>query len=514
MESRASSIQWPTAICATLGTWSYSFSWNTVTVALPDMKGAFSATNDQIAWVMIAFIVGSAAMTASIGWLSARFGRKQLFLFAIGGFTVSLIGCGAATTIEEEVVWRFVQGVTGAPLIALGQIITVNAFPANRYSMATSLWASGFVTGNVIAPYFGGILIDEFSWPWIFYINVPICVIVFITGLILVPSSPKEKQKLDWFGFFTLIVGVSLLQLFLARGERLDWFESTEVILLAAVSITLLYLFIAHTITGTDTFFDRGLFADFNFSLGQIYIFIIGAAIYMPLLLLPLMLAQIGDYPPLEVGKLVLSRGIGSIISLIVLSQIRDRMNPIPVIILGLVLNIIPAWEMAHWSTEIDAWDVRWTNFLSGVGTSCVWAPLNKIVLARLHGQRQDQGFAMFYLNFDIGYAIGTSAIVALYARYFQINHALLSENITPFNEVLKYPSVINSWSIEELGGLASLQTEVARQAAMIAYNNCFLACAIAMTLLVPAVFLFKNTWSQAEVKKLVQSERTAAKTD
>ncbi len=129
-----STSRWPTAICATLGTWSYSFTWNSVSVALPDMKGTFSATNDQIAWVMIAFIVGSAAMTASIGWLSSRFGRKQLFLFAIVGFTISLVGCGSATTIEEEVAWRFFQGVAGAPLIALGQMITVNSFPRNRYS--------------------------------------------------------------------------------------------------------------------------------------------------------------------------------------------------------------------------------------------------------------------------------------------------------------------------------------------------------------------------------------------
>jgi DHA2 family multidrug resistance protein len=493
--------RWPTAICATLGTWSYSFTWNTVSVALPDMKGAFSATNDQIAWVMIAFIVGSAAMTASIGWLSSRFGRKQLFLFAIAGFTISLIGCGSATTIEEEVVWRFFQGVSGAPLIALGQIITVNSFPPDRYSMATSFWALGFVSGNVIAPYAGGLLIDQYDWPWVFYINLPICIGVFIAGIVLIPNTAKTPRKLDWFGLLTLVVGVSLLQVMLARGERLDWFDSNEIILTSAFAITLIYLFVTHTVIGRDTFIDRSLFRDFNFSLGQVVIFVVGGAIYMPLLLLPLMLAQIGGYPPLEVGSLLFARGIGSVISLIILSQIRDRMDPRPLIVLGLLLNIIPAWEMAHWSPEILPWDVQWTNFLSGVGTSCIWAPLNRMVLARLKGKYQDQGFAMFYLNFDIGYAIGTSLIIGLYTRFLQINHALLSENITPFNEMLRYPSVVNAWSIHEMDGLAGLQSEVARQAAMIAYNNSFMACAIAMIILLPVVYLFNDNWS--EKKKL-----------
>ncbi len=489
---------WPTAICATLGSWVYSFTWNSVSVALPDMKGSFSATNDQIAWVMIAFIVGSAAMTASIGWLSARFGRKQMFLFAIGGFTVSLIGCGSATTLEQEVLWRFIQGVTGAPLIALGQLITVNSFPPNRYSMATSFWALGFVTGNVIAPVVAGLVIEQYSWPLIYYMNVPICIGVFIAGVVLVPATSKARQKLDWFGFLTLIIGVSLLQYMLARAERLDWFESNEILIITTLTLTLLYLFVVHTVTGKETFFDRGLFRNFNFSLGQFVIFIVGGAIYMPLLLLPLMLAQIGDFPPFEVGQLLLSRGVGSIISLIVLTQVREKIDPRPLIVFGLLCNILPAWEMAHWSIDIHPFDVQWTNFLSGVGTSCIWAPLNRMVLSNLKGKYQDQGFAMFYLNFDIGYAIGTSAIIGAHARLSQINHTLLSENIDRFNQVLLNPSTNNSWSIVDLNGIQALHTEVGRQATMIAYNNSFFICGALMALLIPAVYLFKNFWNNS----------------
>ncbi len=506
-ETNVTVSSWPTAICATLGTWVYSFTWNTVSVALPQMKGSFSATNDQIAWVMISFIVGSAGMTASIGWLSSRFGRKQVFLFAIGGFTLSLLGCATATTLEQEVLWRFFQGITGAPLIALGQIITVNAFPANRYTMATSFWALGFVSGNFIAPAVGGYLIDAYSWPWIFYVNVPVCIGILIAGVFLVPKTPKSEQKMDWFGFLTLVVGISILQYMLARGERLDWFDSSEIVITAIASLLLLYLFIVHTITGKNTFIDRGLFKNFNFSLGQVVIFIVGGAIYMPLLLLPLMLTQIGGYPPLEVGQLLFSRGAGSVLSLLILTQFKDRFDPRPLILFGLFCNILPAWEMAHWSTEIRPFDVRWTNFLSGVGTSCIWAPLNRMVLSKLKGKLQDQGFAMFYLNFDIGYAIGTSAIIGIHAKYAQINHALLSANIIPFNEVLRYPSFTRQWSIDELDGLMAVQSEVARQAGMIAYNNSFMICALCMIAMIPVVFLFHNNWSKSEHEQSPDSD-------
>ena len=497
--SVSSSRRWLVAVVATLGTWTYSFTWNTVSVALPHMKGTFSATNDQVAAVMISFIVGSAMMTASIGWLSGRFGRKQLFLFSAVGFLISLIGCGGSTTLETAVFWRFIQGVTGAPLIALGQIIAVNAFPPEKYSMATSFWALGFVTGNVVAPTVGGILIDSYDWPWIFYVNIPLCLLVIGFGIWLIPNTPKTKEKLDWLGFITLIAGVTALQYLLARGERLDWFESGEIILCTLTAATLLYLYVAHTCTAHNTFFHKSLFKDYNFMLGQFVIFVIGAAIYMPLLLLPLMLEQVAGYPPVEIGWLIMSRGVGSVIGLVLISQLRERMDPRPLMIVGLLCNIIPTWEMAHWSSTIVESEVMWTNFLAGIGSGLVWAPLNKMVLSKLKGNMQDQGFAMFYLNFDLGYAIGTSAIIGMHARHTQINHATLSENIVPYNEALQHPGTAINWPIDKIDGLLAIQDEVSRQAVMIAYNNSFYLCALLMVALIPLTYCFKNTWSTPE---------------
>ncbi|MEM7425407.1 MAG: DHA2 family efflux MFS transporter permease subunit [Pseudomonadota bacterium] len=489
--------RWAIAFCGTAGTWSYSFTWNSVGVALPDMKGTFAATNDQIAWVMIAFVVGGAAMTACIGWLAAQIGRKQLFILGLGGYTLSLVGCGAAQSLEAEVFWRFFQGLSGAPLLSLGQLIVVNAFPPDRYTQATAFWALGFVTGNVVAPAFGGYLIEHYGWAWIFFANIPLGLGVLYLAWFVVPETPKSPTRLDWIGFVSLIGGVAVLQYTLARAEHLDWFASWEIIIGTFVACLLLYIFIAHTFTAINTFVDRRLLSDRNFVLGMVMVFIMGAVIFLPLLLLPLMLQQIAGYPAIEIGNLLFVRGFGSIAGLILMTQIRDKVDPRPLILAGLFLTLLPSWRMAYWTADVLPFEVMWTNGAQGLGTSLLWAPLNRLVLSKLKGPLQDQGFALFYLTYDIGNAIGTAMIIGLHTRHSQTNHALLTENVTVFNELWRYTALRGNWSLADLEGLVAINSEIARQAAMIAYNNSFLLIAILTAASAPLLFMFRRDSSE-----------------
>ena len=480
-------------LCSTLGTAAYAFTWNSVSVALPHMQGAFSATTDQITWVMIAFVIGSAMTTASVGWFAARFGRRRVFLVATAGYTGTLLGCALATSLGEEVAWRFVQGAFGAALIPVGQAIAVNAFPPERHGQATSLWALGFVTANVISPTIAGTLIEEFGWPFIFYANLPVGAAVFLAAWFLVPGGTDTARRMDWFGFTTLIVGVGTLQLMLARGERLDWFDSTEIVIEALVAGIALWLLLIHTLTAKRSFIERALFHDRNFVLGQVFIFLIGSVLFLPLLLLPLLLQQIGGYSAIETGYLMLPRGLGSVIGLIIMSQIRDKYDPRPILCAGLLVTAYSTWEMGQWTVEIRAWDVAWASFIQGCATGAIWAPINTLTLSRLNKRIQDQGFALFYLNFDIGSAIGTAAIIGLHACQSQINRAVLSEHINPFNELTRYGPLSEIWSITETGGLAALELEVSRQATMIAYNNSFLVITLVLAALIPLVVLFRH---------------------
>ncbi len=426
-------------LVSTVGTATYSFTWYSVTVALPHMQGAFSSTTDQIAWVMISFIIGSAMMTASVGWLATRFGRRQMYLVAVGGYAVTLLGCAVSTSLEEMILWRFLQGFFGAATIPLGQTIAVNAFPPGRYGQATSLWAMGFVTANVVAPLVSGYLVEAFSWPWIFYVNIPVALAVFVGAWFLFPKTTGEKRHLDWLGFTTLIISVSLLQLCLARGERLDWFESTEIIIELSAVAVLFYICIIHSVTAKQPFLDRELFRDRNFVVGLTFVFLVGSVLFIPMLLMPLMLQQIAGYSPLETGQLLAPRGVGSVAGLILMSYVRVRFDMRPFLCVGLLLSAYAAWHVSTWTTEVQRFDVMLVNFLQGLATGPVWAPMNGLSLSRIGKRVQNQGFALFYLSFDVGNAIGTTVLIGLFGRLSQINHAVISESISPYSEGLRY---------------------------------------------------------------------------
>ena len=480
-------------LCATMCTAMFAFAWNSVTIALPYMQGAFSATTDQVAWVIIAYVIGSSVVTGCVGWLSATFGRRRIFLVSLIGFVVTLFGCGFSTSLWEEVFWRFAQGVIAAPLLPIGQSIAVSAFPRSRHTQATSLWALGFVSANVVSPVIGGLLIEYWGWPWIFFACVPIGIAGFVMAWFLVPVTETDRKPIDWLGFTSLVIGVGVLQLMLARGERLDWFASGEIMIEATIAAVALYVFIVHTITGKDTFIDGRLFLNRNFAMGQVFIFLIGSVMFLPLILLPLMLQLIGNYPALEIGYLMLPRGIGSIVGLTLMSQVRGRIDPRPLLMIGIIGIAWPAWEMGHWTPDIRPWDVTWTTFVQGVAAGFIWAPLNTLTLSRLDRRIQDQGFALFYLNFDVGSAIGTAAVIGLQVRYSQINHAELNELVNPFNELLRYPGLAAIWDSGSVSGLVTLQAEIARQATMIGYNNAFMTIALLMAVLLPFVVMFRH---------------------
>ena len=490
--SRITLRQMAIVLTVTLATGDYAFTWNSVTVALPHMQGAFSATIDQVAWVMIAFVIGSAAMTPSVGYLSDRFGRKEVFLISMIGFLITLIGCAVSSTLTEMVVWRFVQGVCGSGLMPLGQIMAVNDFPKDRYGQATALWALGFVTANVISPAISGLIVESLGWEWVFYLPLPLGVAVLMAAFFLVPRTPRKHRDLNVMGYASLIVGISSLQLMLARGERLDWFESIEIIVETAVAALGIYWFVLNTLTAREPFFDRDLFRNRNYNLGNTFVFMAGSVMFLPMLLIPLELQQIGGYAAIDTGYLLMSRGVGSVLGLVILSRFRDHVDPRPILFIGLMCTGVAAWNMSTWTVDIRAWDVIWTNALLGVATGAIWAPLNTLTLSKLSNKLQDQGFAFYYLAFDVGSAIGTAAVIGLHARHSQINRSVLTENITPFTESTQLGSLPEVWSTTEQVGLAGLAEEVARQATMITFNNSFVVISVVMFSLIPFILLFQ----------------------
>jgi DHA2 family multidrug resistance protein len=479
---------------ATLSTAAYAFMWNSVTVALPHMMGAFAATTDQITWVIIAYIVGSAAATASVGWFTDRFGRRRVFLIAIAGFAVSQLGCGMATSLEGEVFWRMIQGLSGAPLVPLGQILAVNALPG-RHTQATSLWAIGFIAANVISPTLAGYLIDWYGWPWIFYASIPVTLTCLLAAYFFIPKTRHTARSMDWFGFFSLIVGLGVLQLMLARGERLDWFDSPEIVVELMIAGILLYLFAVHTRFAKSPFIARELFLNWNFMLGMVFVFMVGCVLYLPMILLPLQLEQLAGYPPDAVGELMMARGVGTVISLSLMSQLRDRVDLRWLMLIGLTVTGFAIWSMSTWSAEVSPQHVMISNFIMGAATGFIWAPMNTMTLSHLPKHTQDQGFALFYLVFDVGNAIGTAGFIAMHTRHSQIGHALLSEHVSPFRDAIR-SSVMEggNWGRRSLENLMSLENEINRQALAVAYNNSYFVAALVLAAMIPLILLYRKS--------------------
>ncbi len=472
----------------------YQFTWTIAGVALPHMQGTFSASPDQISWVMTAFIMGTVGAIAASGWLAARYGRKQVYLVSIAGFTVSLLLCGAATSLEEEVVWRLASGIFGAALMPLGQAITVDAFPPQRHGAATAVWSIGLMGGGIMGPVAGGAVVDFMSWPWVFYLNIPLGILAFLIALVALPASkPDPAHKLDWFGFVTIIVAVTAFQALFNRAERLDWFSSTEILAEAAVGALALYLFIAHSLTTERPFFRPILFRDRNFNLGLVAAFANGTVATLPLVIMPLMLQLMAGYPALDAGVLMFPRGLGLVLASFALARYDSHLPPKYTMVAGIAVLLIAGSAMATWTADVGAWEVAWVNLAHGAGAGAIFIAINSLTFATLDVRLKTEGFAVYYTVLFSGATIGIAVIVAVLTRMTQVAHAVVGAHINPFNESFRLLPVPDIWDRSELAGLAALEREVTRQAQMIAYSDSFLVAALIPLAVLPLVFLFRT---------------------
>ena len=291
-------------------------------VALPHMQGSFSCSQDQIAWVVTSYIVAAAIMTPLTGWLAGRFGIKYVFLISVIGFTVASALCGAATTLIQLVVYRLLQGICGAALVPLSQSVLLQVNPPEQHAKAMAVWGMGVILGPIIGPALGGWLTDDYSWRWVFYINVPVGVLAAAGIMVFIHETRHgHREAFDWFGFATLSLAIGALQMMLDRGELKDWFGSSEIWIEAIVATLSLYLFIVHTATaGERSFLNRALLKDSNCVAGIVLMFLIGIPLYGSMTLLPTMMQALMNYPVMTAGFVTAPRGIGTMVAMVLSS--------------------------------------------------------------------------------------------------------------------------------------------------------------------------------------------------
>ncbi len=469
-----------------------------VNVVLPQMRGDLSAGIEEISWALTATLIAMAISMPTAGWITNRFGGRQSVLAMTLAFTVSTGMLGPATTLEEVIFWRFCQGLFGGLIPSLSMVIVLNSYPQRQHARALALWAGGIMIGPVVGPVLGGYLSEIHSWRLAFLFMVPWGVIAYLTLLAVIPATSKQANlRLDWLGFLTLAIALASAQLMLDRGNRLDWFESHEIVIWAVIFGFAFYLFVAHSITTRQPFIDLRIFADRNFVIGTAFMFVNGAITFASLMLLPTLLGDLRDVPAETIGILLTPRSFGFIFGTYVLGRLIRFMDPRLMLALGYVVNAWAFWYMAQFNLTVGTTEVFIAGFLLGLGEGIAWTPLVTITFSSLTQELRSYAVAMFHSARFFASGVGISLVVVVLTRSMQTNRAELNESLSHFSENAEFSGISALWSLDHLGGLAALESELVRQATMISYVNDFWVLMFASLLVMPLALLAKPIWKR-----------------
>jgi DHA2 family multidrug resistance protein len=460
-------------------------------VALPNMQGALSATQDQISWVLTSYIVAAAIAMPATGWLASIMGRRRLLLIAIAGFTVASVLCGLANSIGAMVGFRLLQGLFGAPLVPLSQSTLLDVYPREKHGAAMAMWGMGVMIGPILGPPLGGWLTETYGWHWVFLINVPIGALALFGVAASLPTDETRASRFDWRGFAFLAIGIGALQLFLDRGEQQDWFSSVEIQIEAALAFLGFYLYFAHWRTSAKPFLDLGLFADRNFFASNIFIFVLGVVLFATMALLPPFLQNLMNYPVVTVGLLVAPRGIGTLFAMMLVGRLLARGADARLLAgIGMLLTAYSLWQMAHFSLDVPESLIISTGVVQGLGLGLVFVPISTVAYSTLPMAARTEAAGIFSLMRNIGSSVGISIVMTLLSRNTQINHAEIASRLTPFGEnMAQMPAILNGSSTT---GLAMLNGEVTRQASAIAFLNDFWLMMVLTVVSIPLLLLLK----------------------
>ncbi len=443
-------------------------------VALPYMQGSLSATYDQITWVLTSYVIAAAIMTAPVGWMAARFGRKNLFLTCLAGFTITSMLCGAAQSLAQIVVFRLAQGVFGAALVPLSQATMLDIYPFEKRAQAMAVWGMGVMVGPILGPTLGGYLTNAFDWRWVFYINLPIGMLA-ITGLwfVMPKSDSNDSMRFDWTGFAALALGIGAMQMMLDRGQDQDWFASREIFVEAVLAGLGCYLFLVHMMTAQRPFIPPAVFRDRNFAAAIVMMFGIGMVLLASSALLAPYLQNLAGYPVYEAGMAMAPRGFGTMVAMMIAGRLGGRFDQRILMAIGLLLLSGSLYVMSGWTPDVSHSELLVTILVQGFGMGLIFNPLSVVAFTTLPARLRGDGAALLSLFRNIGSAIGVSVTSASLAYNTQVSHAVMSEVATPFNPLLHGNSAVaRILDPMTTHGAELLNQLIERQSQIIAYND------------------------------------------
>ena len=483
--------QWLILLTVQFSTLLFGATMTSVAVILPQMKGALSATQDQVSWIITFNLVATAIATPLTGWLATKFGWRNLMMGAIAGFTTFSVLAGMSDSLETMLVTRVLQGLFGAPIFPLGQAILLASFSRAQHPFILMAWGVGGVMGPILGPLFGGLIAELLNWRWAFFMILPFGIIAFLFAFAALSNQEKGNTKrFDYLGFILVAIAIAATQLMFDRGQRLDWLNSHEIQLELTLALVFFYLFIVHTLTTRQALFDPATFTDRNFTIGITLAMIMGMLQFTPMVLFPPLLQELRGYPDSIVGYLISARGLGNFLSFFTVVQLT-RFNPRLCLFIGLAVQSLAGLWMSSLDMNMTSADVFWSNILHGWGFGTAYTPMAVLTFSTLSMHLLTQGNAIFSLLRLLGSSIFIALTLVVFVRTATEAGVNLSSLLDAFDLRNLSAWITILGEPDELPLRSHLMTEIRQQASMIGYINAFHMLTLASALAAPLAFLF-----------------------
>jgi DHA2 family multidrug resistance protein len=459
-------------------------------VVLPHLQGTLSAGLEEVSWVITSYLAANAIIIPATGWLAGVLGRKRFFLICCVLFTVSSVLSGMAPNLTFLVLARIAQGIGGGPIIPLSQAILWEIFPLGQRGLAMAVWGVGFMMGPIIGPTLGGYIADNWSWRWIFYINLPVGLLGFFmaSAFLFDPPYLRKPSRVDWPGLVLMVLGFGCLQLMLDRGEREDWFDSSLIVALAVIAGVALVGFLARELMAKDPVLDLRVFTDRNFAFGATFIALIGLGMFSSMVLLALYSQKLLGYDALTSGLVLAPGGLGNMFSLILCGRLVTRVDQRLLLTFGCLVNAISLYMMSNLTLGMDYWSLTLPRIIQGFALGFIFVPLSTLTLATIRRDKLVNATSAYNVLRNLGGSVGIALATTYLAQRSQFHQHNLVSHVTIWDPATQ--ERLARWTSHFLAqgadsftaqrrAVAMLYHDVVSQAQVLAYADDFWLLAI-----------------------------------
>ena len=500
---------WLIAVAVMLATFMEVLDTSVANVALPHIAGSLAASTDESTWVLTSYLISNAIVLPITGWFGQRFGRKRFLLTCIMIFTLASVLCGMAFNLGFLIIARILQGAGGGALQPISQAVLLESFPPAKRGQAMAAFAMGVVVAPILGPTLGGWITDNYSWRWIFYINLPIGILAVLMCSMFVVDPPyikRVRDGIDYIGFGLLALWLSSLQIVLDKGQEEDWFSSRFIFWLAVISVCSFFGFIIRQLCAREPIVNLGILKNRNFAVGIVLMTMVGGVLYGITAALPLFLQTLINFPALQSGLALSPRGLGAFLTTILVGRLIGLVSNRLMIAVGFFLLSVSSFLLARVTLDIGMAYIIWPTFLNGVAISFIFVPLTTATMGHLKQEQISNASGIFNLMRNLGGSIGIAGLTTILTRRAQMHQAMMVSHLTPFDPAYQQglqaaQSALTphsgSW-LAHLQAQGSISASLGQQATLWAFVDDFRLFALMCIFCVPLVFLFKKVTRKA----------------